>query len=64
MEMEVGDDGAAGPSRQTLKSFYSKRDVQRAHSLHTGARQRCACIFLVIVDECMTLWIEPERVDM
>ena len=40
MEIEVGDDGVVGPCAPHLT---------RTHSLRTGARQRCACIFLVTV---------------
>ena len=61
--MEVGDDGAMGPSRL---GYYKHKTASptanvtramhaspapaydaRAHSLRTGARQRCACVFIV-----------------
>jgi len=61
MEMEVGDAGASRlgyyNTKQLLQQIH-KRNVTRAPHLHphfltherslrTGARQRCACIFLV-----------------
>ena len=65
MEMEVRDDGMLGPSwlgyykhqtasptanvtRGTRASPAPAYSI-RAHSLHTSARQSCACIFLVIL---------------
>ena len=63
MEMEVGNDAAAGPSQQTPNSFsYSKRDVPCAPHLHphmthmnslrTGVRKMC--LRIPRVSPCMS----------
>ena len=67
MEMEVGDDGAAGPlqlgyyNHQTASPTANVTRATHAspapvpvHSLHTGVRQRCACVFLVVFDEAIS----------
>jgi len=67
MEREIGDVGLRGLDTTTPNSFYSKfTNVTRAmrtspppvymtrmRSLHTGTRQRCACVFLVILFSMM-----------
>ena len=70
MEMEVGDDGAAGPSWlgyykhqtasckcNTCHARLTCTRIWHAHSLRTGARQRCACVFLVVIIMCtLSCW--------
>ena len=67
LAMEVGDDGAAGPLRlgyykqQTASTANVTRATRASaymthtYSLHTGARQRCACVFLVMFVKVVVL---------